>query len=111
MPCDEFLFQIADWSHCAMNAWFVRTQAAAERALVEAQFQAERRSQHMEAQLQAAARTERWKQEREALAAQYRRQRDVELRFFPASCFSGAVPGHAFKMGEFGLGYYPDGHI
>ncbi len=86
----------------------LRTQAAAERAYVESQLQADRQSEHMEAQLQAAARSDRWKQEREELAAQYRRQRDIELRFFPASCFTGAVQGHAFKIGELGLGYYPD---
>ena len=83
-------------------------QAAAERAHAEAKLQAIRHTEHVEAQLQAAERSERWQQEREELAAQYRRQRDIELRFFPSSCFDGAYPGMSFKKGEFGMGYYPD---
>lgn len=62
----------------------------------------------MAAQLQAAERSARWEQDREELAAQYRRQREIELRFFPSSRFVGAYEGCAFKLGELGLGYYPD---
>ena len=86
----------------------VRTQAAVERADEKAGLQAQRQAQLMEAKLQAAARAKRWNKEREKIVGQYRRHRDIELRFFPANCFTGAIPGHVFKMGGLGLGYYPD---
>ena len=96
---------------CRCHVWlvaYVRTQAAVESSDEQAVLQAQRQAQHMEAQLQAAARTNRWNKEREKIVGQYRRHRDIELRFFPADCFTGAIPGHVFKMGELGLGYYPD---
>ena len=93
----------------SVSTWRARNEVHQQQvATKEAQRREEIHRKRAEAEMAVEERTERWAQQREDLAQAYRRRRDIELRYFPASCWDGVHPGWVFKTAELGLGYYPD---